>query len=882
MANDDLKPTRGELRRLLLSPGQVEDDVRQELRFHVEERVAELTALGWNADDARAEVLRGFGDLERIASECVGMGLERIQRERRSRMFADLWNDLRYAVRTFRRNPLFASVAIGTLALGIGATTAVFTVVDRVALRDLPLFEPDRLVAVWETNLAQGIATDNPSPPNLYDWQERSRSFEGFGAWTSASATLTGVERPEVLDAVGVTWNFFSLLGVQPQMGRGFVAGEDNPEGPQSIILSHEAWQRMWGGAEMLGHTVNLDGTPFEVVGIMPPGMATPRPGVDVFFPSQLANPNAHRQTRYLNVIGRLAAGVSIETAQAELSAVHRQLGVEHPEANAGWSVTLVPAKDQVVGDSSRTLWVVLAAVAMVLLIACVNVANLLLGRTATRRRELDVRTAIGASGSRIRRQLLTESLAIGLMGGALGIVLAHQLLGIFLAMNPGLPRAGEVGMDVRILLFVLAVSVGTALFFGVAPAAQAVRGQTALRGGRRSERTRRLLVSAEIALSLVLLVGAGTFWMSFRDLLAVDPGFGRDGAVAAKVSLERSAYPTDEARVQYFETLIDELEAVPGVAHAAVTSTLPMDPSGTDFDLPRLAEGHPSLPEGELPQTDYRIVSPGYLDAMGMQLVRGRDFTRFDRAETPPVILITESFADALWPGEDPLGKHITIYYNEEKPWEVVGVVGDVRHNGLATPASQQMFVPMAQAEFVFGYMTVVARAADGQDVPVNAIRDAASALDPNEPLFAIAGIADLIAASVARDRLVTVAVGALSLLALLLATAGVYAVVSYQVSRRTREIGVKMAVGATRGRVVRDVLTDTLTLAGLGVGAGLVLAVVATRVGQSVVFGLTAFSPTVLLGVTALMLFVSLVAAVPPALRAADIDPILAIRTD
>ncbi len=883
MATDDLKPPDGgDVRRLLLSPGQLEKDVRRELRFHVEERVAELTAHGWNAEDARAEVLREFGDVERIASECVEVGLERIQRQRRSRMIADVLNDLRYALRTFRRSPLFSAVAIGTLALGIGATTAVYTVVDRVALRDLPFFEPERLVAVWETNLAKGVASDNPSPPTLYDWQVRNRSFDQLEAWLSTSITLTGLERPEVLDAVAVTSQFFQMLGVRPAMGRLFVEADSPPEGTQPVILSYGAWQRIWGGDDVLGRAIILNGGPHEVVGIMPQGLTMPRPDVDLWMPAQLANPDSHRQTRNLNVIGRLASGVSIEMADADLDQIQSQLATEYPDSNAGWSATLVSAKDQVVGDSARVLWVVLAAVGLVLLIACVNVANLLLGRTTTRRRELEVRAAIGASASRIRRQLLTESLAIGLAGGALGTVLAHQLLRGFLALNPSLPRADEVGIDLRILLLVFIASVGTSVFFGVAPASEATKGRASTLRGPGAERGRRLLVAAEIALSVVLLVGAGTFFVNFRQLLSVDPGFGSEGIVAAKVSLDGDAYRGNAARVQYFEALVDGIESVPGVARAAVTSTLPMDPSGIDFNLERHAEGHPDLPPAERPETDYRVISPGYIEAMGMQLRSGRDFTRFDRVDTTPVLLVTASLAEALWPGEEPLGKRITIHYVEDKAWEIVGVVGDVRHVGLATPPSQQMFVPLAQAEAVFGYMTVVARAADGFAVPVAAVRDAASSLDPNEPLFQIEAISDLIAASVARDRLVTFAVGALSLLALLLSAAGVYAVVSYQVSRRTREIGVKMAVGASRGRVVRDVLTDTMSLAGTGVAIGLLISVFVTRLGQSAVFGLTGLTPGVFLGVAALLLLTTLAAALSPALRAAGVDPILAIRSE
>ncbi len=882
----------GELRRMLLSPGQLEEDVRQELQFHVEGRVAELMDKGWTEADARAEVLAGFGDLERIARECTEIGMERLQRERRTQRIADALADFRYALRTFRRNPLFTAVVLFTLALGIGATTAVFTVVDRVALRALPFQEPERLVVVWEQNVSQNVTSDNPSGSNLFDWRQRSRTFSGLAAWMEVSRTLTGVERPEVLSAAITTGNFMSLLGLTPVQGRLLAPADEPPEGtPTVAVLSHGAWQRLFGGESMLGRSILLDGSPVEVIGILPDGLPAPRPEVDVWVPGELATPDWNRQTRSLNVIGRLAEGVSIEQAQADMDRVAAQLAVEYPESNSGWGVTLVPAHDQVVGETAQILFVLLAAVIAVLLIACANVANLLFGRAATRVREFGVRTAIGASTPRLRRQLLTESLTLGMLGGLGGVALAYLGVGLFLRLEPRIPRVEEVGIDLRVLAFAAAVSIGTALLFGFVPALRAGRADVsqALKAGGgsrarpgRSGRARPLLVVSEIALSLVLLVGAGLFLRSFFTLRAVDPGFERDGVYAAKVSLDRATHPDNTARVAYFDELLRRLRSVPGVAYAAVTSTLPMDPTGTDFDLPRHAEGHPLVSEGGAPQTDYRIVTPGYVEAMGMELLRGRTFNDFDRLETPRVLLVTESLAESLWPGEDPLGKRITIYYIQDAEWEVVGVVGDTHHHGLAVPASHQMFVPLAQAELLFGYMTVVVKAGAGLTLSLDQVREAAVAVDPNEPLFELQSMADFVGQSIARDSLATISLAVFAALALALALAGIYGVTAYQVASRRHEIGVRMALGARRGTVVRQVLGQAMTLALGGVAIGLLGAGALTSVTRSLLFGVAPLDPVVFLGVPALLLAMAALAALPSARRAASIDPVRAMRIE
>jgi len=830
-------------------------------------------------------VLEAFGDRERLEAECVEIGMERIQRQRRAQMMVDVIADVRYALRTFRRNPLFALVAVLTLGLGLGAATAVFTVVDRVALRDLPLPEPERLFVVWETNPQKGAPLDNPSPPNLYDWRARTRTFAALAAWMATTATLGGLDRPQVLEAYNVSANLFPTLGVAPIQGRHFTPEEERPEGTRTVMLGYAFWQGIFGGRPMVGEAISLNGMPHEVIGILPAGLELPVPDVDVWLPALLADPDEHRQARYLNVGARLAPGFTPEAARRDINRVHAELSLEHPDANGGWEVALVPAKDQVVGDTGRLSLVVLVAVGLVLLIACANVANLLLGRMAARERELGIRAAIGASGNRLRRQVITESVTLGALGGLLGLAVAQAVLSLFLRLEPGLPRMSEVAIDARILGFVVLGSVLCAVLFGLAPAREVIGGAHTLRDGkgpREAARTRRILVTSEVALSVVLLIVAGTFVLSFQALLSVDPGFEREGVVAAKISLDEAAYPTSQARLQYFEALVTELSQVPGVADVAVTSSLPMDPTGTDFDLARQAEGHPVVSEGDAPQTDYRIVSPGYVETLGLEVMQGREFTSFDRAETRPVLMITESLARALWPGESPIGKTITIHYLTDRAWEVVGVVNDTRNEGLSVPPSQQMFVPLAQAEYLFGYMTVVLRASTNAPLALDAVRDAAVRVDPNQPLFQIETMEQLIDASVARDRIITWSVGSLAILALLLAAAGVYAVISYQVAQRTREIGVRMALGASRRRVVREVLSGAMALAGAGAAAGLAISLVAGRAGQSLVFGTVTWEPAIFLTVPGVLLVVAGLAATVPALRAAGVDPATAMRSE
>jgi len=887
-----VNPWRGwaEVRRIVRPRPQLDHDVDAELAFHIEGRIDELESEGWSRDEARAEVLRHFGQLERVASECRQLSEDRITRERRVESMGVILQDVRYTFRTLKRYPGFALVAVLTLALGIGATTAIFSLVDGVVLRPLPFHAPDRLVMIWEQQLAQDILSDNPSPPNFQDWKRENRSFTGMAAWLDGSMTLSSLDPPEVVTVAYVSWDLLPLVGVEPIVGRSFTSVEGITGGPNVALISHRLWQRAFEGrSDVLGRALVLNDVGMEVVGVMPPTFDIPRPGTDVWLPSDWSHPDHHRQTRNLTVMGRLLPEVSIEEAEADMNRVAAGIAQLHPESNEGWTVDLVSAHEQTLGDAPKMLMIIFGAVGFVLLISCANVANLMLGRAAYRSQEIAVRVAIGANRRRIVQQLLTESLVIGLLGGALGVLIAFQGVRLFLALEPGdLPRAAEVGVDLRVLLFALATSVLTGVLFGLSPAMDASRRQAGealregrARGGSGRRSVRRLLVAGEVAISMVLLVGAGLLSRSFMELRAVDPGFDPEGVILGAVNLSATAYPQNEDRIRYFETVLDRLSETPGVQAVGVTTTLPMDPAGIDFDLPYWVEGQPAVAEGDMPQTDYRIVSPGYFDAMGMTIVRGRGFTRFDRREGERVLVISETFAERLWPGQDPIGRSITVFYVNNVPWEVVGVVGDTRHAGLSVAPRAQMFVPLAQAEYVFGYLTVVARGAPGVSV-ADGVRMTVAAVDPKFPLYRLMTLEGRMAETIARDRFTAGLFGIFALLALLLAAAGIHGVVAYQVARQTHEIGLRLALGAGRRSVLTKVVREALTMASLGVVVGITVSVALSRLLSGLLYGVSPLDPTTYGSVAAVLLLAAAGSAAVPALRAAGVDPVDALRAE
>jgi putative ABC transport system permease protein len=622
----------------------------------------------------------------------------------------------------------------------------------------------------------------------------------------------------------------------------------------------------------------------------MPAGFDVPRAAIDVWLPVDYAAGTYHRQTRYLSVLGRLRPDVTIAEATAEMNAIAARLETQYPEFNTGWGVRLVDAQEEVVGEARTVLYMVLAAVGFVLLLACVNVANLLLSRATTRTGELAIRAALGASRGRLRSQLVSESIVLSLAAGVLGVGIAHAALRAFLAMEPeAIPRAAEIAVDTRILGFAFLASVLTGLFFGLVPAARALAGDLSatLRegagraiGGRNNERARRLLIVSEVALALVLVAGAGLALRSLARLRALDPGYETENILAGRVSLSGTNYQGNAPKARYFERLVEEIRALPGVVSAGVTSTLPLDPAGIDFDLGYHAEGHPVVGEAHAPQVGYRIISPGLIETMGIALVRGRDFNAFDRAETTPVLLVNRSFAERHWPGEDPIGKKVLVYYVQNRPYEVVGIVEDTRYSALTAPPEEQMFVALSQAEVLFGYMSLAVRTRGAAGALDDRIRDVALGLDATEPLYDLLTIETLRGRATARERLAAIVFGAFAILALVLSAAGIYGVISYQVARRTREIGVRIALGAARGSVVSRVVAEAAGLAVLGIAIGLLVALLATRSAETFLFGISATDPATFAATSLLLLGIAIVAALVPALRAAAIPPVDALR--
>ena len=825
--------------------------------------------------------------------------------------------DAHFAFRAIRRSPGFAAAATLTLALSVGATTAVFGVVDAVLIRPLPVADPDRLVAVFEVNGERGIAQSPPSGPNYLDWRRDARTFTGLAAYRQESLTLTGVSSPDVLDGAGVSANFFDVLGVPPVLGRAFRRGEDEAGGAHVIVLGHGMWQERFGGRrDVLGRVLTIDRQPYEVVGVMPERFAFPR-RVQAWRPADVGRPTSaaglaegtpeSRQARYISVIGRLRPGVRQAQAEQEMAGIAASLSRTYPVDNSGWTTKLVPLRDVVVGSVERVLVLVLGAVGLVLALACATVANLTLGRAIAREPEIALRSALGAGRGRLHAQLLTESVMLALVGGTLGVLAAWAGLRAFVALAPAtLPRLDEVALDGRVLVFTLGVSALTGVLCGLAPSMRVAGVGTATllrdagRGGvgsRRSDAVRRVLVVGQMALAVLLLVGAGLMVRSVMRVLAVDPGYATEHVVAGRVTLDGERYRGNGAKVRYLRDLTGRIAQVQGVRQVGVTTTIPLTPAGVDFQLGYQAEGQPALPPDQAPKVDFRIISPGYLGAIGIRLLDGRMFTEQDRIQrasdgpsatpgadvrSPKVMLVNETFARQSWPGQSAVGKHVHLFYFEPDPWEVVGVVADTRHAALVTPPRPQVFVPVEQTELLFAYLTIVARTTPGASGVAAGMRAAALAVDPSEPLYDIDTIESLRSDATARERMIALVFSAFALVAVVLAAAGIYGVISYQVARRTREIGVRMALGASRGRVVRGVVGEAVVLALIGVALGSAGALATVRFARGMLYGIAPTDPVTFGSVAVLLMAVAIAAALVPATRASGIQPVEALRAD
>ena len=859
-------------------------DVSEECRQHLDDQYHELRAAGSSHDEA----MRAMED----DVNAVRSGRSRLRPE-------IIAADVRYAFRTLRKNPGFTAVVLLTLALGIGANAAMFSVVNAVVLRPLPYRDAAQLVVVWGNLHRPGVTEIPASAGEFVDYRERSQVFEQIAAYDTLDFNLTGAGDPERIDGAIVSPSLFPLLGVAPELGRTFLPHEERPGEDRVIVLSHRLWERRFGAdRRAIGTTIVLDGAPVEIVGVMPASFAFPNETVDLWKPLLLdaeAVSTNNRGSHGFSVVARMKRGVTLAQAKADLDRATAPFKDEYPgNYRSGFSVTLSPLHDEIVGRAGQPLFMLLGAVGLVLLIACANVANLLLARGASRRKEIALRTALGASRGRIVRQLLTESVLIAASGGAGGLALARWAVDLLIGISPdSIPRLREVTIDLRVMLFTAGVSLATGVLFGLVPALRASRpdiNNTLKEGGRSGAavhgRSGRALVVAEISLSLVLLVGAGLLLRSFARLSHVEPGFGASDLLTFRLSLQPAHYATFVKGNAFYEDLFDRLRALPQVRALAAINYLPFSGQGGSRSM--FIEGREvKRPEDRLDE-QIRIITDGFFAAMQIPLAAGREFTPRDTLSSARVAVINESLARKHWPNESPIGKRIAFSTSDAKWYEIVGVSRDVKDRGLDRAARAEVYVPFRQPIFNPPYdnwtvrpMYVVVRAADPLTFATTA-RAVLGQVDRDQPISDVRSMEQRIGRSLASRRLNTVLLAIFALLALTLAAIGIYGIVAYSVTERTHEIGVRLALGAQRRDVIAMVVGQGMTLTATGAVVGVAAALVLTRLMSTLLFGVSAVDPATFLAIPCLLMAVALLACYVPARRATRVDPLQALRSE
>jgi putative ABC transport system permease protein len=863
--------------------GQFDLELEEEMRFHLEMKIEENIGGGMSPEEARYAAQRQLGNhtlLQEDSREMWGFtGIE------------TLMKDIRFGIRMLLKSPGFTVVAVIALALGIGANSAIFSVVNTVLLRPLPYKDPERLVMVWEDNTRHGYPRDTPAAANYIDWRDQNQVFEAMAAIADLSLNLTGSGEPERIDGKRVSANLFSLLGVEPQLGRAFLPEEDQPGGNCVVMMSHGLWQRRFGfDKKIIGQPLTLNGASCTVVGVMPPDFQFPSREAELWVPISFSTQEAaNRGRHFLQVIARLKPGVTVQQAQTEMNAIAARLQQQYPESNADLGAAVVPLHEQVVGDIKPALLVLLGAVGFVLLIACANVANLLLARAAVRQKEITIRVALGASRARLIRQFLTESILLAALGGVIGLLLSLWGVNLLKAFIPeNISQVKAIAIDARVLGFTLLVSLLTGLIFGLAPAIQASNfnlNETLKEGGRdsaagsRSNRIRALLVITEVAVSLILLIGAGLLINSFMRLRNVDPGFRADNLLTMRIVLPALKYPDQARRAAFYTDLLRRVEALPGVQSAAVTTNLPLYRQGNSIGIS--IEGRPDPPPDQGLIIVTRVVSPEYFSTMGIQLSKGRQFNEHDKAEGQGVAVISETMARKYWPGEDPLGRRIKSGSSAStSPWlTIVGVAKDVRQFELNVDPKPQMYLPYEQAGFFAPRDLVVRTNVEPLSLAAT-VRRTVWEIDKDQPVSNISTMEDILSESVARQRFSMLLLGVFAALALVLAAVGLYGVMSYSVAQRTREIGIRMALGAQARDVLKLVVGNGLKLVLIGVVIGLVAAFILTRLMSSLLFGVSATDPITFTIISLVLIGVALLASYIPARRATKVDPMIALR--
>jgi putative ABC transport system permease protein len=875
----------------VIVPRRLRADWRQE--WEAELRYRERLLAEWDRLDWRAKL-----DLLRRSVSAFWDALV-LQPQR---LEDEMFQDLRYGVRTMLKAPGFTAVAILTLALGIGANTALFSVVNAILLRPLPYAEAAALAQIWEANAQLKYTRFSFSLANFVDHRDQQTGFEQIAAYLQRDASLTGAGEPERLQIAVVSPTLLPLLRVQPSLGRGFLAEEETPGKNRVVILSHGLWSRRFGAdPQIINQSITLGGNAFTVVGVLPPDFQFPipfganplsdsAPRVDLLAPLAYDPKNlGDRGSHSFLVIGRLKPGVTPAQAQAELRAIAGRLEQQYPDRNKGWTINVFRLQDEVVRSTRSTLLLLLAAVGFVLLIACANVSNLLLARAAVRQKEMAVRLALGAPRARLLRQLLTESLLLSLMGGAVGLALAYWAIRAFAGFSPAnVPRTNEIRLDGLALLFTFGAMTLASALFGLIPALQASKPdvQEILKEGGRSagagagrHRARGLLVVAEVALSLLLLIGAGLMIRTFISFQRVDPGIRTDHLLTMKLALPYAKYREPQQQAAFFQQAMERIKALPGVQSVGVVNNLPLSGDGGVYTF--TIEGRPSASAQDDPVAVWRAVNPDYFRTMGMQLRRGREFTERDQPGAPEPVIINETLARRFWPGEDPIGKRIQTYDLEPRPWrEIVGVVNDIKPANLSEDSSPEIYAPFSQRPRMV--VTLIARTTGKPEQLAAAMRAAIQLVDKEQPVFRVKTMEQFFYDAVAAPRATMALMGVLAIAALILAAVGIYGVMAYAVTQRQHEIGIRMALGARAGDVLGMVIKQGMQLTGAGVAAGLLASFALTRLMKDLLFGVEATDPTTFATIALLLAGVALLACYLPARRAMKVDPMVAIRRE
>ncbi|HLJ51263.1 MAG TPA: ABC transporter permease [Bryobacteraceae bacterium] len=879
--------------RSLFRRGTVESEMQAELVFHLDQQIEENLASGMPPGEAREAALRTIGTVSQFHEECRDM--------RRVNFIENLWQDLRFGIRLLRQSPTFTVVAVLTVALGIGANTAIFSVVYAALLRPLPYAEPDRLITLGEVRRQEDSSGQLTSAswvasyPDFRDWRQQSKAFASLAGFDPDGFTLRGAGEPESVPAVEVTPNFFHTLGVQPFLGRDFAPGEDQPSGPHVAILTYGFWKSRFGGdPHVIGRSIQLDSNSVTIAGILPPDFEfAPRGNGQIWVPLHISNGLASRRNlRWMRVIGRLAPGSTPAQAAKEMELIGSHLAAEYPQENGSLRLVIAPLRDRIVGMLQPLLLVLFGAVGFVLLIACANVANLLMARATRRRREFAVRTALGAGRRRLISQLLSESVILAACGAALGLLLARSGTVLLIAAIPEamlntMPFLRDAGVNPMVLAFLLCATIITAVAFGITPAfeastrdaAGALKDEARSSAGRTSTRLRHALVITEIAFSLVLLVGAGLMVKSLTALLNRNPGFDTRRLLTFSVFLPDASYPKDPDAIRFNREFSDRVRVLPGVAGIATISIIPLTGGGNTIRF--VNEGRP-VPTGQESESSIRNISAGYFSLMGIPLVQGRFFNdSADAATAPQHIIVNQAWAKRYLPGEDPIGKRIRFTFSPKQTFrEIVGVVGNIADAGLDSPEEPILFVPYLQGPDSF--ITYVVRTLGDPANSIGALRSTLRSTDPQLIMIQPTAMEQIISQSqsVFLRRYPSVLIGSFAVLALILAAVGLYGLISYSVSQHMRELGIRIALGAQPSDVIRLVLGEGARLALIGLGAGILAALGLTQLMRSLLYGVSPLDPLTFATVAGLLLLVAFVACYIPARRAIRTDPIAALR--